>query len=181
VRLTRDPKALLAEYADAPFSYAEVGATAGALPAGYHHLSRRTRIGDGTAVFERASTALHKWRMQAGSGLRVATDGPADVGRTVVLALGRPIGLAIPCRVVWTVDEPRRRGFGYGTLPHHPECGEESFIVELEDDDTVWLTVTAFTRHGDVVVRMFGPVARAIQSHFLGRYARALVKLAHPE
>jgi uncharacterized protein (UPF0548 family) len=180
VRLTRDPNSLLAEYRDATFTYPEVGATAGVLPTGYHHLSRRTRIGDGITAFERASTALHEWRMQAGSGLRVATDGPADVGRTVVLALGRPIGLAIPCRVVWTVDEPRRRGFGYGTLPRHPESGEESFILILDDDDAVWLTVTAFTRHGDVVVRLFGPVARTIQSHFLGRYARALRHETNP-
>lgn len=177
VRLTRDPKLLLARYEDAAFTYPEVGATAGTLPAGYQHLIRRTRIGSGAAAFDRAAAALHAWKMQAGSGLRVATDGPADIGRTVVLALGRPIGLAIPCRVIWTVDEPRRRGFAYGTLPGHPECGEESFILTLDDDDAIWLTVTAFTRPGDIVVRMFSPVARAIQSHFLNRYARALIRL----
>ena len=180
MRFTRDPNSLLAEYRKATFTYPEVGATAGALPVGYHHLTRRTRIGDGTATLDRAATALREWRMQAGSGLRVAADGPADVGRTVVLALGHPIGLVIPCRVVWTVDEPTRRGFGYGTLPRHPECGEESFILDLDDGGAVWLTVTAFTRHGDVVVRLFGPVARAIQSHFLGRYARALTRESNP-
>ncbi|WP_293774234.1 DUF1990 family protein [Sporichthya sp.] len=179
MRLTRGPKSLLAQYEGAAFTYPEVGATAGTLPAGYHHLIRRTRIGDGSATFEQASSALSAWRMQSGSGLRVATNGPAEVGRTVVLALGRPIGLAIPCRVVWTVDEPRRRGFGYGTLPGHPESGEESFILTLDDDDAIWLTVTAFTRPGDVVVRLFGPVARGIQSHFIDRYGRALIREAN--
>lgn len=176
MRLTRVPNYLLARYEDKAFTYPEVGATAGTLPAGYQHLIRRTRIGSGEAVFERAGDALRTWKMQSGSGLRVATDGPSDVGRTVVLALGRPIGLAIPCRVVWTVDEPCRRGFGYGTLPGHPECGEESFILDLDDDDSVWLTVTAFTRPGDTVVRVLSPVARAIQSHFIGRYGRALIR-----
>jgi uncharacterized protein (UPF0548 family) len=38
--------------------------------------------------------------------------------------------------VVWTVDEPNRIGFGYGTLQGHPESGEESFVVSREDDDS---------------------------------------------
>jgi hypothetical protein len=41
------------------------------------------------------------------------------------------------------------------------------------------LTVTAFTVHGDIVVRLAGPIARAIQSHFIRRYARALVRQAN--
>jgi uncharacterized protein (UPF0548 family) len=31
----------------------------------------------------------------------------------------------VPCRVVYVVDEPRRAGFAYGTLPGHPEIGGE--------------------------------------------------------
>ena len=34
-----------------------------------------------------------------------------------------------PCRVVYVVDEPDRRGFAYGTLTGHPESGEELFTV----------------------------------------------------
>jgi uncharacterized protein (UPF0548 family) len=39
------------------------------------------------------------------------------------------------------VDEPDRIGFAYGTTAHGPESGEESFILEHRDDDTVWLTI----------------------------------------
>lgn len=40
-----------------------------------------------------------------------------------------PLRLRAPCRVVYTVTESRRRGFAYGTLPGHPECGEEAFVI----------------------------------------------------
>ncbi|SIP67631.1 hypothetical protein BN9982_740001 [Mycobacterium tuberculosis] len=33
--------------------------------------------------------------------------------------------LRAPCRVVYVIDEPDVRGFGYGTLPGHPVSGEE--------------------------------------------------------
>ena len=52
----------------------------------------------------------------------------------------------VPARVVYVVDEPLRKGFAYGTLPGHPESGEEAFIVEYRDDDSVWLTIRAFSR-----------------------------------
>jgi uncharacterized protein (UPF0548 family) len=42
---------------------------------------------------------------------------------TDVLAHLGPI--RVPCRVVYVLDEPERRGFAYGTLPGHPESGEE--------------------------------------------------------
>ena len=45
----------------------------------------------------------------------------------------------VPARVVYVIDEPLRKGFAYGTLPGHPETGEEAFIVEYRDDDSVWL------------------------------------------
>ena len=57
-----------------------------------------------------------------------------------------------PCRVVYVVDEPDRRGFAYGTLPGHAESGEELFLVRYDPaTDEVYAEVTAFSRHGDVV------------------------------
>jgi uncharacterized protein (UPF0548 family) len=115
--------------------------------------------------------------MHEGAGLAVAADGPAEVDRTVVLCLGRPVGIVIPCRVVYVVEEPNRRGFAYGTLPGHPEQGEEAFVVELADDDSVWLTITAFSRPGSRLVRWSGPLGRAAQSFATKRYVRALTRL----
>jgi uncharacterized protein (UPF0548 family) len=39
-----------------------------------------------------------------------------------------------PCRVIYTITEPRRKGFAYGTLPGHPESGEEAFTISQCDD-----------------------------------------------
>lgn len=171
----------LADAQRADLTYPEHGATAGQLPAGYHHLRRRTLIGTGPDALDRAAGALHRWRMQAGAGLAVATDGPADVGRTVVLGLGRPLTVVIPCRVVWTVREDDRRGFAYGTLPGHPERGEESFVLDRDAAGDVWLTVTAFSRPGGLIVRLGGPANRLSQRYFVRRYARALVRSARAE
>ncbi|WP_329321084.1 DUF1990 family protein [Streptomyces sp. NBC_01262] len=164
------------------FTYAEVGATRdpGSLPPpGFHLLRERTRLGDGPEVFTAAGRALLGWRMQRAAGLRVdpaATD--AAPGVRVVMRAG-PV--RIPCEVVWTVREERRTGFAYGTLAGHPECGEESFVVEQEDDGSVWLTVTAFSRPAAWYLRAAGPVTRMVQRAAARRYGRCLRRLTQDQ
>ena len=174
VHLTRALPADLRRAAAAALTYPEVGATAGALPVDYQHLQHRLLLGHGPEVLDRAETALLTWQAQSGAGLTVATDGPVEQGRTVVLGLGRPLALVIPCRVVWTLHTEDRRGFAYGTLPGHPETGEECFVVEHAANGEVWLTITAFTRPGNLLVRSLGPVGPAIQRFFVRRYAAAI-------
>lgn len=167
----------LEELADQPFTYAPVGATAGeALPSGFHHLSRTRVVGHGRAEFDDAATAVLAWVAQRRSGVRVEASTPqAEPGTVLRLRIG-PGCLAVvaPARVVHVVDEPRRRGFAYGTLPGHPESGEESFVVELGPDEAVSFTVTAYSRPGSLLVRLAGPVNRAFQRFMAGRYLRAV-------
>lgn len=85
-----------------------------------------------------------------------------------------PIGVRAPCRVVYVIDEPRRKGFAYGTLPGHPESGEEAFIVEQTEDGSVWLTIRAFSRPGGWAWWAVYPVLRIAQIVFTRRYLRAL-------
>ncbi|MCY0610237.1 DUF1990 family protein, partial [Klebsiella pneumoniae] len=105
--------------ADLPLTYPEVGATAtGRLPAGYNHLDVSTQIGTGRQRFEQAADAVMHWGMQRNAGLRVRASSETAVVSAVVL-----VGIAFlraPCRVVYVIDEPDVRGFGYGTLPGHP-------------------------------------------------------------
>jgi uncharacterized protein (UPF0548 family) len=157
-------------------TYAERGATRGDLPAGYRHVRRRDRLGTGVATFERASEALLTWQMHRGAGLTVLSAPPrASVDSVVVTRLGPPVvGVVVPCRVVYVVDEPRRRGFAYGTLPGHPATGEESFLVEWDEDDSVALAIRAFSRPATLVARLGGPVTRAVQGWVTGGYVRAL-------
>jgi uncharacterized protein (UPF0548 family) len=159
-----------------PFSYLDVGATASSMPAGYHRVESRSLLGHGESAFHAATAALMSWDMHRGAGMTVAASAPVPaVGVTSVMGISfGPVGLAIPCRVVWVLDEPKRRGFAYGTLPGHPERGEEAFVVERGDDDAVHLTIRAFSRAGNLLVRLGGPVPRMIQAHVTGRYEASL-------
>jgi uncharacterized protein (UPF0548 family) len=79
-----------------------------------------------------------------------------------------------PCRVVTVVDEPHRQGFAYGSLPGHPERGEESLVLSLLDDQTVELTLVAFSRPALWWSRAAAPVTRWVQRRVTARYVAAL-------
>lgn len=79
-----------------------------------------------------------------------------------------------PCRVIYVIDEPNRKGFAYGTLPGHPECGEEAFILDQTEDGSVWLTIRAFSRPSAWKWWAAYPVLRVLQAMFTRRYLRSL-------
>jgi uncharacterized protein (UPF0548 family) len=153
-------------------TYAEVGATRyDEMPDGYNHLRVETRIGDATR-FTEAVERVMTWKMHRAAGMRIDAE-PAYAGLRVVGRLGP---FRVPCQVVWTLAEQDRAGFGYGTLPGHPERGEESFVVELRADG-VWLVVTAFSRPAAWFTRAAGPIVVLLQhgyAHVLGRRLRSL-------
>lgn len=47
-------------------------------------------------------------------------------------------------RVVYTLDEPTRVGYALGSADGEGVIGEEAFIVEHREDDSVWATVRGF-------------------------------------
>jgi len=167
-------------------TYDEVGATLNAsLPAGYHHLEHRVPVTHGAAGFRAAADALLTWQMHQVAGLDVTASSPrATQGVTVTsrLRLG-PLRMTAPCLVVWADDqaEADRAGFGYGTLPGHPESGEESFVLTRDSDDTVWLTIRAFSRPATLLPRLAGPVGPLLQRRITIRYANALRRLVSAE
>lgn len=75
---------------------------------------------------------------------------------------------------MYVIDDPRRKGFAYGTLPGHPESGEEAFVVELHEDSSVTFTITAFSRPHRLLAKLGGPVSRAVQARVTDRYLHAL-------
>lgn len=160
----------------AALTYPQVGATAGTLPAEFGHVRRVEVVGHGRARFRAAIDALMTWQMHRDAGLTVSSStATAEPGSVVLLGLGLGrLRLKAPCRVVYVVDEPQRRGFAYGTLPGHPEQGEEAFVVELHDDGDVSVTITAFSRPARWFARLGGPVSRLAQRTVTERYVRAL-------
>lgn len=94
---------------------------------------------------------------------------------SVVVGLGAgPLRLRAPCRIVWTREEERYAGWAYGTLPGHPQSGEESFVVHLDEEGDVWLTVTAFSRPATAAARLAGPFGRAFQRAYARRCGAVL-------
>jgi uncharacterized protein (UPF0548 family) len=177
-----DAARALAKWASADLTYDRPGATRDdVLPAGYHHLDVEGTIGRGRTAFERAAEGILTWRMHAAVGLALvaASADRAAPGVLVVMRLGPGrLGLTVPCRVVYTVDDPDHRGFGYGTLPGHPARGEEAFTVRLTEDGDVRARVRAFSRPATLLARAGGPVTRLAQRYTARRYLRALRRLA---
>lgn len=163
----------LSDLAALAFSYPEVGATAGELPAGYHQVHARAPVGVGRDRFEVAADAVLRWGMQRGAGLQVqAGSERAEPGTDV---LGRLGPIVVPCRVVYVVDEPDLRGFAYGTLPGHPESGEERFCVRHDPaTDTVYAEIIAFSRPAQWWSRLGRPVTMVAQKLVTRRYLRAV-------
>ena len=172
----------LSELAEAALTYPEVGATAGDLPVGYRHVVRRDPLGHGPEVFDRCATALMSWQVHRGAGLHVrASHSPVQRDAVVSQRVGiRAFGLVAPCKVVYVVDDPERRGFAYGTLPGHPETGEEAFVVSHRADGSVVFELTAFSRSATVLSRLGGPVTRLVQDRMTDRYVAAAQQVAGP-
>jgi uncharacterized protein (UPF0548 family) len=171
---------MAAEVADrlrgAELTYREAGRTASVLPPGYRHLRRGAVLGSGPQTFAGAAAALLSWQVHLRAGLRVsASSAIAEPGTVVLLALGTGhLRIGAPCRVVYLTNEPGRRGFAYGTLPGHPERGEEAFLIEQHHDGTVSFTITAFSRPATPLAKAAGPAGRVIQRHLTARYLQAL-------
>ena len=180
IRLRRPSVAQLrdfvADQSAKELTYHEIGATRGTLPPGYVHDRESADLGPfDEATFGRAAAALLSWQVQARAGLTVYADDQVQVGATFALLMRLPVaGYALAAgRVVYVLDEPDRRGFSYGTLPGHPEQGEEAFAVVRRGDRLVF-EVTAFSRPRHLLARLGKPVSRLLQRQTTRRYLAAM-------
>ncbi|MEV0648107.1 DUF1990 domain-containing protein [Phytomonospora sp. NPDC050363] len=153
------------------FTYPHVGITREEgfdLPQGYDRLDYATEL---AVPFAPAVELLFSWEVHRRAGLHPEpTAARVAPGVEVVQRFGP---LRAPCRVVWAVEEPTLAGFGYGTLPGHPEQGEEAFLL-TEIPGGVRFTIKAVSRPGTWYTRLARPVARAAQMFIARKYARAL-------
>jgi uncharacterized protein (UPF0548 family) len=164
-----------AEQADRELTYAEHGATRGAMPAGYHHDQWEADLGGfDEATFDRLSGALLDWRVQRGAGISVYPDEPVQPGHTFAFWF-RLAGAYVTAaaRIVYVTSDADRRGFAYGTLPQHPEQGEEAFHL-IRDGSRMLFRITAFSRPRHPLVRLGAPVSRLVQLRMNQAYLRAM-------
>ncbi len=152
-------------------SYPSAGATRddGPAPPGYDHDRNREELGRGESVFAAAKEGIRQWHMFPAPLATIEPKGiPIAVGEIAGVVI-RVFGLWFlnAARIVYVIDEPRRFGFAYGTLPGHAERGEERFLVEWMPDDTVVYTIIAFSRPRYWMARLAKPISRMLQRRFV--------------
>jgi len=162
------------------FTYPAVGSTRhGAPPAGFDRDRNRQPLGTGATAFAAARQAIRAWAMFPAPLARIEPAGIPIVEGEVVGVVVRALGLwwLNAARIVYVIDEPRRFGFAYGTLPGHAERGEERFLVEWLDDDSVWYELDAFSQPGYWMARLARPLVRHLQRRF-ARLSKAAMQNA---
>ncbi|MEZ5351101.1 MAG: DUF1990 domain-containing protein [Bryobacteraceae bacterium] len=170
-----------------PFSYPEAGYTEnGRRPVGYHIDRHRIQLGSGEASFERAKKNMRDWRMFSLAWVRLCWPFKRIQPGVTVAIVTHQYGFWTlnAARIVYVIDEPRRFGFAYGTLLDHVEKGEERFLLEWRDDDSVWYEINAFSTPNHWIAWAAYPLGRLLQRKFgresLRAMARAMVDARIP-
>ena len=158
---------------DVPPTYAEVGATRDCdLPTGYHHDRYSITLGEGQRALDLGREALIRWEAHRATGAALVpkTQTLAPGETVVVMMRTGPLWVTAPCRIIYVTDEDNRFGFAYGTLPGHPERGEEAFHVAQDSSGAVTFDIVAFSRPADWLARVGSPLARWVQKAVTRRY-----------
>jgi uncharacterized protein (UPF0548 family) len=157
-------------------TYSDLGATlTESRPEAFIHNRYEADLGHGHETFQLGVDGLKAWEAHHVPGVRVFPEGQIiQAGGTVVVTLGTPfLALVAPCRIVNVVDNETRWGFAYGTLPGHPEQGEEAFVVSVSLDEVVRFEIAAFSRPADWLVRLSGPIGGSVQKGATNAYLRS--------
>jgi len=170
-----------------PFTYREVGATRSeTAPEVFTVDHNRMRIGDGGNTYQRAVSALRSWKQfDLGWVTIVPPNTPVEVGR-IVAVQAQTFGFwsLSAAKIAYVIEEltpVKRFGLAYGTLPNHVECGEERFVIEFLEDNSVWYDIYAFSHPQHPLVRLGFPIARKLQKRFAKESLARIARAAQPE
>jgi uncharacterized protein (UPF0548 family) len=140
---------------------------------GYRHDRETVVLGDEDR-FEVAAAQLRAWQPHRGSNVQVASTGDVEEGTTVALAAPVLVAWVLAtCRIVYVEDEADCFAWAYGTLPLHPEEGEERFEVRRHDGVTTF-SISAFSRPRHWLARGTAPIARRLQLKATQAYLAAM-------
>jgi uncharacterized protein (UPF0548 family) len=164
----QDLQPYLAQQKQLAFTYLPIGQTKEtAKVANYDNDFNEQYLGEGKLVFAAAKFALQKWKMFPAPWTVLQPTAPIVVGETVSMC-AKAFGFwwRNACRIVYVIDEPRRFGFAYGTLPGHVEMGEELFLIEMDEKGSVRYIIKAFSRPRHWMARVGYPMMRYFQKKF---------------
>ena len=178
-------RAFLTAQQKSSFSYTPLEITRNGATSGYRVDHNRVQLGLGAQCFDAAIAAIRQWKMFDLGWVNLFPDEtPIEAGATVAVVI-RHLGFwsMNACRIVYVVEDHgrlERYGFAYGTLTEHAERGEESFVVEWnQEDDTVWYDLLAFSMPGPLAGLGY-PFARHLQKRFARDSKAAMKKAVSP-
>jgi uncharacterized protein (UPF0548 family) len=146
------------------------------IPGEWNVLLESRVIGRGPEEFLRARDRILSWQMHQGARIRVQADGDVEVGVRATLSVGvGPLLIPAYCEVIEVIDDDEEAGFAYGTLPGHPERGEEAFLVRLLENEVVVGSVAAFSRPAPWGGALVSPLAQRAQRIVARRYVAAML------
>lgn len=174
---TRSLQKLFESLRDRETTYEGVGATiSGDYPAGYRLDHFEVHLGTGQTTFEQSVLGLQTWQAHHTRRTRVFPGSqPVVEGESMIVLAGfNALAIPAPCRIVKVIQDVNQYGFAYGTLPGHPEQGEELFLVRRSHDGSVRFEIKSFSRPQSLLVKLLGPFGRALQLRATRLYLRAL-------
>ncbi len=166
-------------------NYAEIGSTAGELPSGYNHHCVAVSLGEGDDVFQQAKQFLDRWQQfHVGWVEAFPQSTPLVTGQNIAIR-AKFLGLwaLAACRIVERIDDEdgpvRRYGFAMGTLPDHPEQGEERFEIKQSTDGRVTYSVRAFFRPNGALPKIAWPYLRYRFNRFREQSTQTMKRSGH--
>ena len=149
-------------------SYREVGDSVKEQVPNYDNDHYSILLGKGEPVWEAAKAALHRWaQFPEGWTSIYPAKAPLRQGQTVAVIF-RVMGIwwINSARIIYTLDEPNRFGFAYGTVKGHVEKGEECFWIERNSEGEISYHIRAFSRPNYWWLWLVYPLARSFQRRF---------------
>lgn len=172
----------LGRAATTDYSYSKVGATRTEQTiheSVYNVDHNQIVIGSGLEEFGKAKNAITFWRMFDMPWVELCwPNTPIEEGRTVAILI-RHFGFYSlnAARIVYTIEEPDRFGFAYGTLEDHGESGEERFSVRLDEEtgDVVY-DLYAISQPKHFLAYLGYPLTRILQERFAADSKQAMFR-----
>ena len=161
-----------------PLTYGSVNMTKRpSPPPGFRAIYESTELPHGIG-FEDAARRVMSWMIQRDAGVVVSASSDeiaAGVVADLKVTFG-PFTLTGPVRVVRVTREARVVGFAYGTLPGHPEAGEEAFLLQQGRHETIF-HIRAYSRPATRLAKSTQPIGTLIQRHITRKYLASLAML----
>ena len=128
--------------------------------------SSQVQLGSGRKTFKKASQMILSWE-HFRLGWAYTNSPDVRVGAPVVV-VARALGLWTinPLRVCSKQTGRSRVSFSHRTLEGHQLAGEETFVVDMKKDGSVWYGIQTVSRPDTLIALLAYPVLRVYQNKF---------------